>query len=684
MTFGHCKKSKKVTDKHLYHPPYRPDIDGLRALAVLPVVVFHASPRFVPGGFTGVDIFFVISGFIISTILLTSLDHGRFSLLEFYERRARRIFPALTLVFAFCLMVGWFTLFSDEYAELGKHVLAGSGFIQNFILLNEIGYFDKASALKPLLHIWSLSIEEQFYLIWPILLIIMWRYRVNFLAVTFVALVVSFALNIYLTDTAPSSAFYLPVSRFWELMIGGIGGYLVKSQSPLLKRVGNILPAIGIMILVAGFVLIREGPHFPGWVALAPTIGAFFVLVGNRGTLVARGLSLPPLVWFGKISYPLYLWHFPLLAFTRIAVDGSFQEPPASWRIAAIVLSAIFAYLTYQFIERPIRYADASKGMFSFSLKARAIGSAVALMIVAGMGGAVYLTAGVPARIQLEPASATELFRPYPHPLSNDNCRNRFPELKGSWSCLLSKPADPDVLLIGDSHANQYYISLAKLLPDRAVMNFSEPSCFPFSTSAVSNPVCEKNLSKLLAFVEKHPSIKTVVLTGYFSYLEGGFKFGNIEGQRVANDVPAPQDRANFMKSADMVLGKYSQMNKHIVLLRDIPDLVFNTRSCVAFNSTLMSTMRGTSNRRSIEQCGVDFAELQTRNRPYENDLTTIIEKYPSVIALDPKPPLCSNGFCNAATEQGFVYWNADHLSVMGADFVLQHFSQELRKATRQ
>lgn len=225
-----------MSTTHLYHPPYRKDIDGLRAIAVLPVVIFHAFPEIITGGFTGVDVFFVISGFIISTILFASLDHNRFSIVEFYARRARRLFPALILVFGFCLAIGWFVLFSDEYAELGKHVLAGSGFVQNFNLLLETGYFDTASALKPLLHIWSLAVEEQFYVFWPILLIVTWRYRVSFAAVTMAVLAISFSLNIYLTNKAPSSAFYLPFSRFWELMIGGMGAYFLRSKYFLQKR----------------------------------------------------------------------------------------------------------------------------------------------------------------------------------------------------------------------------------------------------------------------------------------------------------------------------------------------------------------------------------------------------------------------------------------------------------------
>lgn len=664
---------------HIYPPPYRNDIDGLRAIAVIPVVIFHAFPESLKGGFTGVDIFFVISGFIISTILFTGLDHNRFSLVDFYARRARRLFPALVVVFSFSLFLGWFVLFSDEYAELGKHVLSSSVFVQNFNLLLEAGYFDTASALKPLLHIWSLSIEEQFYAFWPILLVIMWRYRVSFVAVTLAVLFLSFALNIYLTNKAPSSAFYLPVSRFWELMIGGLGASIYRNKSDFVERTGNALPVIGVVILFVGFFRIKEGPTFPGWIALAPTIGALFVLLGNQGSFVSRSLSLSPLVWFGKISYPLYLWHWPLLAFARIAVkDGTFREPPVSWRLVAVLLSVVFAYLTYRYIEKPIRYGTVSNKLISFSKKTWAVLSAVALLGVAIGGGLVYVMGGLPSRFQLVPASAVTLFEPYPHKLENDYCRERFPELKGSWTCLLSKPEAPDLLLIGDSHAHQYYNSLARQFSSHVVMNYSQPGCFPFSRNAFST--CEKSLAKLFDFVENNPSIKTIVLTGYFSFLEGGFKFGNIEGQRVANDIPAPQDREAFKKAADMVLKKFDELNLKVIVLRDIPDLVFSPRSCVGYNNLLMGALRGMGDKRSIDECGISYGELNLRNKPYEDDLTNILSNHSNVIVLDPKPVLCHSGFCNAVKDQDFLYWNSDHLTITGSDLILGYFFEELNR----
>lgn len=206
---------------HLAHPKYRPDIDGLRAVAILAVVLFHAFPGKMPGGFIGVDIFFVISGFLISTIIFSSLERDRFSLVEFYVRRIRRIFPALIVVLLTSLVVGWFTLFPDEYKQLGTHTAAGAAFIQNFILWRESGYFDNAAESKPLLHLWSLAVEEQFYIFWPLLLAFVWKRQWSFLKITAAIGLASFAANIYLMHRSPTAAFFLPISRFWELMVGG-------------------------------------------------------------------------------------------------------------------------------------------------------------------------------------------------------------------------------------------------------------------------------------------------------------------------------------------------------------------------------------------------------------------------------------------------------------------------------
>ena len=278
--------------EHLTHPKYRADIDGLRALAVLSVVCFHAFPYWLKGGFIGVDIFFVISGFLISTIIFENLDKGTFSFSEFYARRINRIFPALILVLIACFAFGWFALLADEYKQLGKHIAAGAGFVSNFVFWNESGYFDNAAETKPLLHLWTLGIEEQFYIVWPLLLWSAWKRKFNLLSLTLVITTLSFALNIKGLHSDAVATFYSPQTRFWELLIGSTLAYVTLYKPNLLatkkqklntylnaiiyapssqsndNTLRNIQAIIGATLIGIGLLLITKERHFPGTWAL--------------------------------------------------------------------------------------------------------------------------------------------------------------------------------------------------------------------------------------------------------------------------------------------------------------------------------------------------------------------------------------------------------------------------------
>lgn len=250
---------------------YRSDIDGLRALAVLAVLAFHALPTVLPGGFVGVDIFFVISGYLISSILYSSLQHQQFSLLDFYSRRIRRIFPALITVFIACFAMGWYFFYADEFINLGRHMIASAAFIQNWMLASESGYFDTSAEIKPFLHLWSLGVEEQFYIVWPLLLWGAWKLRINLLKLTFLCLVVSFAWNIYELYFAQSTiAFYLPQVRFWELLIGAVLAYIhlnpTSGSYGLAAALGlsneNIRSVVGAALLLLSFFLVKVKKYF--------------------------------------------------------------------------------------------------------------------------------------------------------------------------------------------------------------------------------------------------------------------------------------------------------------------------------------------------------------------------------------------------------------------------------------
>ena len=405
-----------MTNNQTVHPKYRPDIDGLRAIAVLSVVIYHAFPSYLTGGYAGVDVFFVISGFLISTILFQSIDSGTFSLIDFYSRRTRRIFPALALTLLTVLLFGWFCLLPDELKQLGKHTASSAGFIQNFTLWKESGYFDNTSETKPLLHIWSLGIEEQFYFIWPILL---WgagkisgaRYKKLFyFFATFLVFAISFTLNIILVKENPTKTFYLPQYRFWEMALGGIlswavlykptisisfseipeSAYLLKLTNKWIK---DGLAILGMVILLAVFTNFNKETIFPGVNALLPVLATvFIILAGPQSLLNKKILSHKILVWLGLISFPLYLWHWPILSFGQIIYG---ELPPREFRILAVFVSILLSWLTVRFIEKPFRFgskATNKKVLFLITLVA----------LIAGAGFATKKLDGFPNRGKLK------------------------------------------------------------------------------------------------------------------------------------------------------------------------------------------------------------------------------------------------------------------------------------------
>ncbi|MEY3863496.1 MAG: hypothetical protein RL183_381, partial [Pseudomonadota bacterium] len=382
---------------------YRPDIDGLRALAILPVVLFHAFPNLLPGGFIGVDIFFVISGYLITSILLKDIQAGSYSIKTFYARRVRRIFPALSVVLLFCLALGWIVLTAVEYRALGKHVAGGAGFIANFMFWKEAGYFDAAGDTKPLLHLWSLGIEEQFYIVWPLLLYFFAKRSWNILWMIAGVALLSFALNIVQVGVDPSGTFYSPFSRSWELALGAFLAYQaihpIASLATIIQRHKNALSFLGFILIVLGFVVINEGRSFPGWWALLPVLGSgLLIAAGPEAIFNKRVLSKRLLIGIGLISFPLYLWHWPLLSFARIIYS---ETPPVDVRWVLVGTCIVLACLTYFIIEKPIRTSNKKRSLIWFL--------SILMFLICLAGVAVYKTKGVKSRhagmLNADPAS---------------------------------------------------------------------------------------------------------------------------------------------------------------------------------------------------------------------------------------------------------------------------------------
>lgn len=514
---------------HLTHPKYRPDIDGLRAVAIISVVAFHAFPGKLPGGFIGVDIFFVISGFLISKIIFSSLERDRFSLVEFYVRRIRRIFPALILVLVSCLIFGWFVLFDNEYRQLGKHTTASAGFIQNFILWRESGYFDKSAATKPLLHLWSLAIEEQFYIFWPLLLAFVWKRHWNFLILTAIIGAASFAANLYFTHSSPISSFYLPVSRFWELMVGGLLAYITLHRPQLIEKHKNGQSIIGIALVLIGLLILNDGKLFPGWWALLPTLGTFFIIsAGPNAWLNQKLLANQVMVWIGLISYPLYLWHWPLLSFLMIQ-EG---EPSRVERIGAVFIAVVLSWLTYRFIEKPFRFGG--------NLRIKAFILLITLLIIF-LTGILIVKSKIPVRIDYSNDGRSEYLAYFenstpewkffkttdmmkkirsdcdfydlekyrigkatqtPIPTINESCYTRKPEYKHS------------LFIWGDSHAQMLYYGIKNNLPsDWQILMGASSGCAakPNISKPSSTQYCEQsNWFALQTIAKSKPDVVIV------------------------------------------------------------------------------------------------------------------------------------------------------------------------------
>ena len=462
----------------LLHPKYRPDIDGLRALAVLSVVAFHAFPGLaaygLSGGFIGVDVFFVISGFLISTIIFENLDKGTFSFTEFYSRRITRIFPALLLVLIASYAFGWFALLADEYKQLGMHIAAGAGFFSNFALWNEAGYFDNSSETKPLLHLWSLGIEEQFYIVWPLLLWAAWKKKFNLLTITILILAISFYLNVKGIKKDAVATFYSPQTRFWELLCGSVlawvtlykkdscgtfrtklDGYIasiVYRDKPTVdgNALSNVISFIGMSLLVYGFWKITKEARFPGTKALLPVLGTVLIIAAGPTAWINRTiLSNKIAVWFGLISFPLYLWHWPLLSFARI-VEA--EVPSRNIRIAAVLISIVLAWLTYKLVERPIRFGKQSR-----------IKTATLVLLMILVGGVGYITLekeGLSFRFPIQTRNLVESIDfKWSSYTQFEECHLQTPsKLVHADSCFETNR--PLAVLWGDSHASSLYPGL--------------------------------------------------------------------------------------------------------------------------------------------------------------------------------------------------------------------------------
>jgi peptidoglycan/LPS O-acetylase OafA/YrhL len=459
---------------------HRADIDGLRAIAVCSVLLFHFKifPDYVRGGFIGVDVFFVISGYLISSIIFRDMDRGRYSILEFYDRRVRRIFPALFAMFVACSISALLLYFPSEVRSTGHAIIASSMFVSNILFYQDSGYFDRGSESNPLLHTWSLSVEEQFYVVFPLLVLALGRctQRQRLVAITTVALA-SFACAASVVRTDAGAAFYLPHLRAWELLLGS-----VLALTPVVIRsrtVANLMSSAGLLMLGASFYGITTSSVFPGPSALAPCLATAAVIWAGtaQDNLVTRLLSIRPIQFLGKISYSLYLWHWPVVVFYRLV-----KEPERLDKLAMIAISIALATISWRFIERPFR----ANGRWP---AARTVSISAACMLLIAMGAAALPTVSrlawnIPpaatdiikfAQIDETHMRSGECFFTHAAPRDQETFRQQ---------CLQIQRNKENVLILGDSHAAHLWTGLQERFPDINFLQATAGGCKPIPTGS--------------------------------------------------------------------------------------------------------------------------------------------------------------------------------------------------------
>ncbi len=638
---------------------YRPDIDGLRALAVLAVLIFHAFPSALPGGFVGVDIFFVISGYLITAILLKQLEANQFSLAHFYAQRIKRIFPALATVLIFCMWVGWIALTSGEYKQLGRYTAGGAAFLNNFLFWRDAGYFDTTATTKPLLHLWSLAIEEQFYLIWPLLLLachtlpqttLKTRSKAALIGAIFCT---SLVYSYQLVGHDLTADFYSPLARSWELIIGAAVAYW-HQQSPILqlpKRVSLSLAVVGGGLLLLGMTLIDQARVFPGLWALLPTLGTACLIAAGSGTYINKQwLASRPLVWLGLISYPLYLWHWPLLTFARI-FEG--QTPSATVRGILLLVSVGLAFLTYQFIERPIRFPSQHR---------KASRSIISILCITMLGlflagYAITRNEGLPFRhYERLNADASSIVLGADRGLLKHTCdlpQNLVTQFE--WCLSQDKTTPPRFAVIGDSKGEALYYGLARESgQDENWMMLGSFPTFKLQKNAPSH-LLELALNQL----EHDRAVRTVALVSSYRHL---FPTDHVNGFIQKNYSNADIEQA--VDAQNEVVQRLQQANKKVVFVIDNPTLP-DPSSCIEGEMTSLPVLNRLLYRAANPSCKMTYTDHLAGTAAYQQFVKLLAKRNPQLLIFDPVPLLCDvpANQCTYHEAQYFLYSYGDHIS---------------------
>ena len=633
---------------------YRQEIDGLRALAVLPVILFHAGFETFSGGFVGVDVFFVISGYLITTIILAELEQGKFSLVNFYERRARRILPALFLVMLVCIPFAWFWLPPSDLKDFSQSLVAVSFFASNILFWRESGYFDAAAELKPLLHTWSLAVEEQYYVLFPLFLMLFWRLGKRWILVTLgLVFVASLSAGQWGAYAKPTSAFYLLPTRGWELLVGVFAAFYLSNANR--KEFGKVADELGgwlgvALILYAVFAYSKATP-FPGLYALVPTLGTVLVILfATKQTIIGKLVGNKAFVGLGLISYSAYLWHQPLFAFAR---QRSLTEPSHTVFLVLSVLALVLAYFSWRYVEAPFRkrdHIDRNK-IFSFAF----FGSFIFL----SLGVAGHITDG---KFFIRSNSSTLAQLDLRVRVNNGLSIDCEGDYNTSINCLTSP--QPEVLLWGDSNAMHLAQGLVASNPEIRLVQKTVSVCGPFLDIAPINARfvrswSEKCLSvndRVYDYLKNSESIKYVVLSSSF-------------GQYLGDDATVLSKDGVVHKGSDVALQSMLDTISKIRSIGKIPKVFSPTPQ----NGENIGRCVVKANFLGLDSslCDVKLSDSLVGQANVWNFLSEL-KKHVTVVNL--ADFLCADDLCSSSMDNVFIYRDDGHLSHEGSAYLGKRF----------
>ncbi|QCZ92158.1 acyltransferase family protein [Salinimonas iocasae] len=624
---------------------FRYDINGLRAIAVIAVVIFHFDPSWLPGGFAGVDVFFVISGFLMTSIIFRGFEKSSFSLIKFYIARANRIIPALAMLCLTVVLAGWFLLFPEEYEALGKHAASSITFISNFVYWQEAGYFDAASHEKWLLHTWSLAVEWQFYLIYPLILLAL-KPLLGIDKLRHGVLVMTLALLIFSISTSalwPSASYYLLATRSWELLAGGLVFlYPVK----LHKNAARVVAWTGILLIGLAYAIVDATYAWPGTWAIVPVLGtAMVIMAGVQNSWLTNNWLFQPL---GRWSYSIYLWHWPLVVF-------GYRYDIAYWWVAGIILSVVFGFLSYRFIEN-IRWQRIESLTAVWRAKPVWIG---ALAMVAGL--TIMTQQGLSGRFTPDMQSLLASMSPSPyrekcHIDEYDNPRDacEYENENVTWA------------VFGDSHSVELAYALAKRLDEQneGIKHYTFSGCAPSLLQENGTSRCTRWYKEAVADIISDDRIDNVLINHRYSWT----LFGDHIPDYPA--VPAdanPERTARILRSFDAAINKLASHKSQVVIMYPVPE--------IARTVPLLVASKDLFNESTDQVIGTSKAYYQKRNAVILKHLNSA--NYPdSVKVIRPGDTWCDEAKCYAVNGGKALYFDSNHPSVYGAQALISLMPQ--------